>query len=833
MNDNNKAVYLICNAHLDPVWLWEWQEGAAEAISTFRTAAELCERNPNFIFNHNEAILYKWVEEYDIALFKRIQKLVKAGRWHIMGGWHLQPDCNMPSGESIVRHILAGRNYFKGRFGVCPTTAINFDSFGHSRGLVQILKKSGYDSYLFGRPEKNYLELENDAFVWVGYDGSEILATRFSGEYMYRSPLGYAREKIEKWLTDNPNKKCGIVLWGVGNHGGGPSKVDIKNVNRLIVSQSDRKLCHSKPEDYFKHLRRTQSALSCRKADLNPWGPGCYTSMIRVKQKHRQLENELYLTEKMASSAFVQRLMDYPNEELKVAQAKLLMAEFHDILPGSAIQLVEETSLRLMDVGLDVLSEVKARAFFALATGQKKAKEEQIPVLVYNPHPFAIRQIIECEFNLAESNYGGTFTQVNVYKDNWLVPAQVEKELSNIAYDWRKRVAFFAELAPCQMNRFDCTTEVIKTKPPVKLEKRGHRIVFCTKELEIIINTKTGFIDRYRVNGSDMVTVGAFVPIVIKDNYDSWEMVHKSFRNVCGRFKLMDKKTGTWFSGIMNGVVDSVRVIEDGPVRSIVECVLSYGKSFICQRYMLPKYGTEIEVELRVLWGEKDRMLKLSVPVCFSEASYRGQVMYGTDDLPADGTEVVAQKWVAVVSHKDNKMLTCINDGIYGSDFSQGELRLTLLRSPAYACGPVLEKSLIPEDRFSPRMEQGERLFRFWFNGGGYSRRSVCIDREALVHNEKPVALSFFPSGHGHSAKPLAIIEDKVIVITAIKKAEDNDDIIVRLFEPTGHSRTSVLRISILKLKIKLSFSPFEIKTLRINPRSGKYYETNLMEQRI
>ncbi|OHB55032.1 MAG: alpha-mannosidase [Planctomycetes bacterium GWF2_42_9] len=832
MNNNNATVCLICNAHLDPVWLWEWQEGAAEAISTFRTAVEICEQHPNFIFNHNEVILYKWVEEYDIALFKRIQKLVKAGRWHIMGGWYLQPDCNMPSGESIVRQILAGRAYFKDRFGVFPTTAINFDSFGHSRGLVQIIKKSGYDSYLFGRPEKQFLDLKNNDFVWVGYDGSEILATRFVGECMYRSPLGKAREKIEKWLIDNPNEKCGIVLWGVGNHGGGPSKVDIKNVNRLIADYSDRKICHSRPEDYFKHLRRTQSELPHRKADLNPWAPGCYTSMIRVKQKHRLLENELYVTEKMASSAFIQRLIAYPNEELKVAQSKLLMAEFHDILPGSAIQSVEETSLRLMDVGLDVLSEVKARVFFALATGQKKAKKDQIPILVYNPHPFTIRQIIECEFNLAESNYSGTFTQVNIYKDNKLVPSQVEKELSNIAYDWRKRIVFLADLAPGQMNRFDCTTEAIKAKPPVKLKQRKNKIVFRTKELEIIINTKTGFIDRYRVNGRDMVNARAFVPIVIKDNYDSWEMMHKSFRNVCGKFKLMDNKSGSIFSGINNEVINSVRVIEDGPVRSVVESVLSYGKSFICQRYMLPKYGTEIEVELRVLWNEKDSMLKLSVPACFSEASYRGQVMYGTDDLPSDGTEVVAQKWVAAVSNKDNKMLTCINDGIYGSDFSQGELRLTLLRSPAYACGPVLEKSLIPEDRFSPRMEQGERLFRFWFNGGKCSNRSMCIEREALVRNEKPVALSFFPSGEGSSAKPLAIIDDKCIVITAIKKAENNDDIIVRLFEPTGHQRATVLSIPSLKLKIKLSFDHFEIKTLRIEPRTGKYYETNLMEEK-
>jgi len=225
-----KTIHLLCNAHLDPVWLWEWQEGAAEAISTFRTAAELCEKNEAFIFNHNEVILYKWVQQYEPALFKRIQKLVKQGRWHIMGGWYLQPDCNMPCGESFVRQILTGKTYFRENFGVDIKTAINFDPFGHSRGLVQILAKSGYNSYLFGRPETQFLDLPADDFVWVGFDGSEVLGTRFCG--WYNSLFGKATEKIEQWLKDLGDKEHCIILWGDGKHGGGPSKVDLRKIDR-------------------------------------------------------------------------------------------------------------------------------------------------------------------------------------------------------------------------------------------------------------------------------------------------------------------------------------------------------------------------------------------------------------------------------------------------------------------------------------------------------------------------------------------------------------------------------------------------------------------------
>ena len=133
-----KELHLICNAHLDPVWQWDWNEGATAALATFYSAVELAEEY-DYIFCHNEALLYEYVEQYDPELFKRIQGLVRAGKWHIMGGWYVQPDCNIPSGEGFVRQIESGLAYFKEKFGQRPTVAVNFDSFGHTQGLVQIL----------------------------------------------------------------------------------------------------------------------------------------------------------------------------------------------------------------------------------------------------------------------------------------------------------------------------------------------------------------------------------------------------------------------------------------------------------------------------------------------------------------------------------------------------------------------------------------------------------------------------------------------------------------------------------------------------------------------
>src|SRR5690554_1200471 len=177
-----KKIHLISNAHIDPVWQWEWQEGVAATITTFSAACDFCEEFDNYIFCHNESLLYEWIEKYDQPLFNRIKKLVKQGKWHIMGGWFIQPDCNMPSGESFIRHILRGLNYFDKKFKGYkrPTTAINFDSFGHTKGLVQILNDSGYDSYIVSRPSSDDNEKN---MLWKGFNNSEVIVCRVNDGY--------------------------------------------------------------------------------------------------------------------------------------------------------------------------------------------------------------------------------------------------------------------------------------------------------------------------------------------------------------------------------------------------------------------------------------------------------------------------------------------------------------------------------------------------------------------------------------------------------------------------------------------------------------------------
>jgi alpha-mannosidase len=829
---NDKKLFLVCNAHLDPVWLWEWEEGAAEALSTFRTAALLCEEFDDFVFTHNEALLYQWIEEYEPDLFVRIKELVKKKKWHILGGWYIQPDCNMPSGESFIRQILVGKKYFKKKFGVEPKTAINFDPFGHTRGLVQVLKKAGYTSYLFCRPDRDWLSLPAEDFIWVGYDGSEILAHRAVEHY--NSFKGRAAQRIQKWISDNPDRQVGILLWGIGNHGGGPSREDLRQIGKLRAKEKTWDIRHGIPEEYFSALEREAEDLPRHNRDLNPWAVGCYTSMAAVKKKHRDMENLFYFTEKAATHAAVLDLMPYPRENLREALQDLLFCEFHDILPGSGIPEVEAYALQRLDHGMEILSRLRARVFFALLAGQPKAKEGEFPVFVYNPHPFPLKQIVVCEFQPHEPHFDKKSRLVPEVRDHRgkKIPSQLEKESSTLSVEWRKRVAFRADLKPGRMNRFVCRLKNVTTEPDPP--KRTMTLLVLRSDIaEWSIRTTTGLIESYKVGGVDFLKPRVFQPLVIEDDPDSWGMKVRSFRNYEGKFSAMSEQERVQFVGAGGSKLENVRIIEDGEVRTVVEALFQYNRSCICQRYKIPKRGSEFQVEVRVFWNEKDRMLKMAVPSKFRDGTCCGQVAYGVEEFEPTENELVAQKWVSVLSADKRYALTVINDRVYGFDFKGGELRISLLRSPAYAADVGDSSALRSQDRYIPRMDQGERIFRFWIKGGKAAERLTLIDREALAKNEAPVPLPFFPSGEGKEPPPSLILSDKAVQATAFKVAEDRNWLVIRLFEPTGKSRKTRVDIPCLDVNFDLMLSPFEVKTVGVDLGSKKTFELDVVERKL
>ncbi len=798
-----KKLHLIANAHLDPIWLWEWEEGAAAALSTFRSAAKLCEEY-DYIFCHNEVMLYQWIAEYEPQLFEQIKKLTAEGKWHVMGGWYLQPDCNLPSGESIIRQALVGQEYFLKHFQQYPKTAINVDPFGHSIGLVQILKKCGFNNYLYCRPLKHEQLLEDDGFIWKGLDGSEIKCLRV--EDSYNNLLGKADEKIRDYLERNAGKDLGLVMWGVGNHGGGPSRMDLKKIGKLM-QESDTEIVHSTPDAYFEERTDYKITLS---ESLYPSMVGCYTSQVRVKQKHRELENLYYTTERMCAAADLLGYMEYPAEDLDSAMRDLLTAEFHDILPGSSIPSGEKAGLRMMEHGLEILSRLRMRTFLALSAGQETAKENEYPVLVFNPHPYPVTKDIEVEFQLADQNWGEDTTAATVYQGESSLPTQMIKEECNLNLDWRKRIIFHATLAPFQMNRFDCKVHRIPSKPQMPLIEGKY--CFHNGSLQVEIDGSTGLISQLETNGKSYLREAGFLPVVIDDTEDPWARdALNGLGPVCGKFTLMDDKRSSEFLGL-KAVIPAVHIIEHGDVITKIEAVFEYHDSRLIVHYILNKATSKIGVRYTVFWNEKNKALKLSVPMAY-QGDFIGEIMFGQDSYPQDGKEVACQKWCGYFNQQ--RALAISNLGTYGASMENGNFMITLLRSPCYSGHQILDRDILQPDRYTPRCDQGQRTFDFEITVGEPSDIRRKISRDAQTFNEIPFAVNIFPHGMGEKHESVLELSDDTIQLAAFKKSPDGG-YILRLFNNNPAEAETVVRIPLFHLEQKLRFGRYEVKTLRM-----------------
>lgn len=820
-----KRIHLICNAHLDPVWLWRWEEGLTEALSTFRAAENFSDEFNGFAFNHNESLLYEWVKENDKELYQNIKEKVRQGKWNIIGGWYLQPDCNMPCGESFVRNILLGRKFFKEEFDKRPTAAINFDSFGHSKGIVQILNQAGYDSYLVCRPAKDNFDFKSQDYVWKGFNGSEVVVHR--SDENYNSIWGQVAGELEKFLSEVKDEEVSLFLWGVGDHGGGPSRKDLRDLEQLFEKLSDEYVfIHSSPEEYFKELREKNIQLKIPVVErgLNPVAQGCYTSQIRVKQKHRELENEIYSAEKMLSAAAISYGTEYPKDKLDEAVRDLIFAEFHDALPGSGSQPVEEDTLRVLNHGLEIISREKLKAAIVLSAGQAPVVDGASSVLIYNPHPYDIDDVFDFEVGLPKQNWENVFYYPEVYLDGQRIPTQSEMETSHFCIDWRKKVSVRANLRASSMHKLDVLFKAIPKRPVFDPIIHLSEYVFDNGEMKVIINTSTGLVDSYIVKGKEYLKPSSFRLKIFDDCYNPWGIDTKTHCNYT--MSLLTPHDGSAFSGLGDMVAPSIRIIEDGEVRTVVEALFGWHNSQAYQRYILPKKGDSFDVETGVYWNEKDMYLKLELDTQLADGEYFGQVPFAHDTL-AKGSEVVSQKWVAC--RDEANTIAVINNGTHGSSFNSGVIGLTLLRSPGYSAADGHFEKTLHEVRHTVRMEQGERIFHFRVKAGDSRSIVNSIHSDAQVFNERPYAMAFCPSGKGEKKNPLITIDNQAVIVSCLKLAEDSKGFILRVYESTGEKSSAVIKLGI-GVEKKISLNGFEIKTYYFDLNAKTIEECDMLE---
>ena len=251
---SNSKMHLIGSAHLDPIWLWRWQEGCGEVLQTFRSALDRLKEYDDFVFTCSSAAYYKWVEDIAPDMFEEIAERVKEGRWVPVNGWWVQPDCNIPSGESFARQALYSQLYYYKKFGRICQTGYNVDSFGHNGNLPQLIKNGGMTAYVMMRPCPNENPDIPQTFLWEGIDGTEIPTFRIPESYTASGQRGIdaAIERCEKVINDDGHGM--MLFYGVGNHGGGPTKWDIEYMRDNLVREGYHRMRFSSPDAFFKDL---------------------------------------------------------------------------------------------------------------------------------------------------------------------------------------------------------------------------------------------------------------------------------------------------------------------------------------------------------------------------------------------------------------------------------------------------------------------------------------------------------------------------------------------------------------------------------------------------
>lgn len=799
-----QKVHLICNAHIDSIWQWGWQEGASSALSTFQSAANLLE-DFDYIFNHNESVLYEDIEKYAPSLNVAMKKWHQKGKWMPMGGWFLQPDVLIPQGESIVREIQNGKNYFLRQYGKMPKTAVNFDSFGHSRGLVQIIKKCGQENYLFMRPLNSFvdpakyqLHLPKEEFLWVGYDGSTLKAARSSA---YSTPLGHAAEKIKNDIAHLSDYKVIISAWGVGNHGGGPSRKDLQDIGEMMKEEKDIEFVHSTPDVFFDEIDPKEtfekSLITCM--------PGCYTSMIGLKQLYRKLENELYSTEKICSVASLSGRMDYPQKEIEEVEKDMMNVQFHDLLCGTTVELGETQAQDFLHHGLRILDQAKSDAVFALMKGEEVAKEGTYPFFLYNPKPYTDEQYVDVEASfLVSDDWDNNYTAIiDIHdEDGNLITSQTIKEEPNINMVWRRHVVFKASLKPLGLTRFNATYHPIKKSD---LLHRGPQDVhFNNGSMEVFISQKTGLIESFKIKGVEYANGPLFEPLMFEDTPDPWNMLSPFVGKNPETMSLM-KKTDGIFAGL-----SSFEVIEDGPIFLRAEAFFEKGHSTMRLGYTLYKKDDFIDVEANLLPADATKAFKLRLPL--KGKDFSGEQMFGYENLYEDGKECIAHDYLTLKESQDSFM-ELITPSTYGCSYKDGAIDVTLLRTATYCAHPTNFGALLEGNIYTKKMDA--RLTKFSFRLGLSDESS--LQKKAREFVEPTVGWNFFPTKEERPTNALTslVVTNPDIHLVTFKKAIQKEGYVLRLENNSSSEQGAKVKVN--DKNISLRFGKYEVKTVLLD----------------
>ncbi|MBN1995906.1 alpha-mannosidase [candidate division KSB1 bacterium] len=698
------TVHLVGNAHIDLAYRWRWNETVDRVgPDTFEGVLHMMEIEPDLTFAQSQLALYEVIQANHPAMFGAIRRKIESGHWALVGGQWSEPDAILAGGESYIRQFLVGMEYAERHLGVKKVEiAWVPDSFcGQANTLPQIYSGCGIKYYVFGRgaPEGKRI------FRWSGPDGSNVLAYKVPRHYNLRVDRELV-QIVSEWckVTGYPHA---MVLYGEGDHGGGPREPDIQNVRELQSEKDFPALVYNTPEKYFAELDRSgrqwpeysgEIGLGTGEAgDLQGSWRGSYTSQARVKKANRDMENLLLTAEKFATiGAMLQRKPLYPRVDFREAWKIVLRNQFHDILPGTSIGDVFDD---VMQDYAHVKNEGERLLMFGLETigSRVDTRGEGRPVVVYNPLSWTRTDVVQAAVRfvvgpeeLNVQDYAGANIPFQV--DGW-------SEDGLTAY-----ISFLAQdIPPLGFKLY----RILNQKPPQIRTDLKLGPDYLVNEYFNIRWDAAGLTYIYDKRlDKNIITATANIPQLLGESRSSsWDLFLSGER-------LPVSKWG------------EPGVLANGPVSCVLVWQDYTHDSFITRELILKAGVPRVEFRMTVDWHDHDKLLQIVFPVNVNNGRAFYEQPYGVIERPADGADWPAQNWIDLSS--DSMGVALLNNGKYGFDISDRTMRMSVVRGAR---------------DMDPRMDEGVHVFDYALYSHAGDWRHGLVTRQALELNHRLIAV--------------------------------------------------------------------------------------------
>lgn len=735
------SVTAVGHAHIDTGWLWPVKETIRKCARTFASQIHNIEKYPGYVFGASQPQHYAFTKKYYPALYEKIKKCVKDGSWELQGGMWVEADCNIISGESMVRQFLHGKNYYMDEFGVDVTNLWIPDVFGYSAAMPQIIKKTGCNFFLTQKISwSQFNKFPYHTFMWRGIDGTEVM-THFPPEDTYNADLNPRQlSSAQNKFHENTFIDEFVSLFGIGNGGGGPKEEYIERGLRVANMEGSPKVKFGRATDCFERMRKHEKQLPKWVGELYlELHRGTLTTQSRTKRGNRKVEQALTATEFICACLPPEQ---YPAAELDAAWKIALINQFHDILPGSSIGKVYEVTQREHQEILDLCRKLTEKAAAQLFTADADAVVA-VNSVSYDYHAPVV---------LPDAWSGCTVTVDGVacptQDENGKTVALVKVPASGLATlkkSTAKPTPAAVSAAPLVLENDLVKYEFAPNGEIVKAwDKEAGRAI-------LLDGVKGNLLSLY---------------IDHPNNWDAWDVDFFYEQELVGHAC----------------PVKATKVFA-GAVRQVIEFELEIGVSAIRQQVTLAANSKRLDFNTEVDWKEARKMLRVSFPAAITATEAAFDIQYGFARRPTHRNtswdvakfEVAAQRYIDISEYDYGVAL--MNDCKYGHKVVDSTLDLCLLRSPKYPDWDA---------------DQGRQVFTYSLLPHLEKLEESNVMSEAAILNRAPAFLPGYAAGK--SVTPCQV-KSNGVTLEVVKKAEKADCLVIRLVENSGRNSAATITI--------------------------------------